>query len=472
MPDAFVDGVLPLIERLFRAFDDFRNACLCALSRLLRLGRRGVCRSLRGFCGGRVAFTRTRNESSDRSFAQLVEQPFAALLDQIAQGSKRHTTRLALEILGNDQRERDLGLVLFGRVVDDLNLFAGPDHLADLLQRDVATIFRVVQFTVGVPLDDATWRCSVSRGLLSSIHDVPFADQSNWTISTKVTQGGVGANRASSTGNNCMNAFELRGVSVTYGGRQQALENIDLQVRKGEICAVLGPNGAGKSTLVKVVSGALAPDQGSVVVLGEQLSQDRRDIARKIAVVPQASEPALGFTVRSVVMMGRAPYQGAWMRASERDEQAVARALAACELEALADRLVTALSGGEQQRVTIARALAQEAPILLLDEANAHLDVRHSIAVNELVRREVRDRELACVMVLHDLNSAAQYADRIALLKAGRLVAHGTIEEVMTYRRLKEVFETELYVGVNELDNARYFLPVRPQVGPFPRGDR
>ncbi len=269
-----------------------------------------------------------------------------------------------------------------------------------------------------------------------------------------------------------MNAFELRGVSVIYGGHQRALDNIDLHVKKGEICAVLGPNGAGKSTLVKVVSGALAPNQGSVFVLGEQLAYDRRDIARKIAVVPQATEAAVGFTVREVVMMGRAPYQGAWMRASARDEQAVTRAIAACELESLADRLVTALSGGEQQRVTIARALAQEAPILLLDEANAHLDVRHSITVNELVRREVQERELACVMVLHDLNAAAQYADRIALLKAGRLVAHGTIEEVMTYRRLKEVFETELYVGVNELDNARYFLPVRPQVGPFPRGDR
>lgn len=269
-----------------------------------------------------------------------------------------------------------------------------------------------------------------------------------------------------------MNAFELRGVSVSYGGRHRALDSVDLEVRKGEICAVLGPNGAGKSTLVKVVSGALVTDQGSVFVFGEPLGEDRRDIAKKIAVVPQASDAPLGFTVREVVMMGRAPYQGVWMRASERDERAVATALAACELDTLAERQVAALSGGEQQRVTIARALAQEAPILLLDEATAHLDVRHSIAVNELVRREVQERELACVMVLHDLNAAAQYADRVALMKAGKIVAHGTIEEVMTYRRLKDVFEAELYVGVNELDNARYFLPVRPQVGPNPRRDR
>lgn len=269
-----------------------------------------------------------------------------------------------------------------------------------------------------------------------------------------------------------MNAIELSGVSVRYAAGGVALEGIDLSVRKGEICAVLGPNGAGKSTLVKVISGALPPQRGEVHVLGEPLARmERREIAKRIALVPQSSEPAVGFSVREIVMMGRAPYQGAWMRASKHDEEAVERAIAACELETLADRRVSELSGGEQQRVAIARALAQEAPVLLLDEATAHLDVRHFLALSELVWREVRDRGLACLMVLHDLNAAAQYADRIALLKAGRLVAHGTIEEVMTYRRLKEVFEAELYVGVNELDNARYFLPVRPQLGPLPRRD-
>lgn len=264
-----------------------------------------------------------------------------------------------------------------------------------------------------------------------------------------------------------MNAIELCGVSVSYGAGQGALEDIDLCVEKGEICAVLGPNGAGKSTLVKVLSGALTPRTGTVKILGEPLAGlDRRAIARKIAVVPQSSEVAPGFSVRDVVMMGRAPHQGAWMRPSPRDEAAVAHAIACCELEHLRDRPVAELSGGEQQRVAMARALAQEAAVLLLDEASAHLDVRHFIALSELVHREVRERGLACLTVLHDLNAAAQYADRIALLKAGRLVAHGTIEEVMTYRRLKEVFEAELYVGVNELDNARYFLPVRPQLGP------
>lgn len=252
----------------------------------------------------------------------------------------------------------------------------------------------------------------------------------------------------------------------------EALSGVTLNVREGELCAVLGPNGAGKSTLVRVVSGLLKPRRGSVKVRGVDLgSLDRRAIARQIAVVPQAAVMPPGFTVREVVMMGRAPHQGAWLRASPRDEEAVDRSLGACSLTHLAERPAGELSGGEQKRVAIARALAQDTPVLLLDEAGAHLDVRHAITLHELVVREVAERRLACLAILHDLNAAAQYADRVVLLKEGRLVADGAIEDVMTYRRLKEVFEAELYVGVNELDGARYFLPVRPRSRPLGMGD-
>lgn len=258
-------------------------------------------------------------------------------------------------------------------------------------------------------------------------------------------------------------AVELRGVCAGYG-EGDVLHDVSLTVRAGQLCAVLGPNGAGKSTLVKLLCGALRPRVGALTIAGEDLgSLARPAIARRVAVVPQSVEVAFGFTVTEVVAMGRAPHQGAWMRSSERDRAAVARALEACELVDLAHRPVSALSGGEQKRVAIARALAQEAPILLLDEAGAHLDVRHVIQVHELVRRELTRRELACVAVLHDLNAAARYADRVALLKGGRIVAEGTVEEIMTYRRLTDVFETELYVGVNELDDTRYFLPFRPR---------
>ena len=256
---------------------------------------------------------------------------------------------------------------------------------------------------------------------------------------------------------------ELDRVSAGYGG-EDVLREVSLRVEGGQLCVILGPNGAGKSTLVRLLSGALPPRVGRVVLGGDDIAGlDRRAIARRVAVVPQSVEVALGFSVREVVAMGRAPHQGAWMSASAADDAAVDRAVEACELGALAGRPVAALSGGEQKRVAIARALAQEAPILLLDEAAAHLDVRHSIAVHELLRRELSRRDLACIAVLHDLNAAARYADRVALLKDGRLVAEGTVPEVMTYRRLRDVFETDLYVGVNELDDTRYFLPFRPR---------
>ena len=261
-------------------------------------------------------------------------------------------------------------------------------------------------------------------------------------------------------------AVELSGVSAGYG-EADVLREVSLSVQAGQLCVVLGPNGAGKSTLVKVLSGALRPRRGTVMLAGHDLGKlDRQAIARQVAVVPQAVEVALGFSVREVVMMGRAPHQGAWMHARSADHEAVERAIEACELGDLAERPVAALSGGEQKRVAIARALAQEAPVLVLDEASAHLDVRHTIVVHELVRRELERRELACVAVLHDLNAAARYADRVALIQAGRVVAEGTVPEVMTYRRLTEVFETELYVGVNEIDESRYFLPFRPHGAP------
>ncbi len=268
--------------------------------------------------------------------------------------------------------------------------------------------------------------------------------------------------------------IKLANVSVSYAGSaEEALTDVTITVREGSFCAVLGPNGAGKTTLVKLLTGAIAPTSGQVLVAGrDPTSRDRRGVAQTVAVVPQAVDVALGFSTREVVMMGRAPHQGLWMRASPEDEAAVDDAIAACDLAGLGARPVASLSGGEQKRVAIARALAQKTPILILDEANAHLDVRHTIAIHEVLSREIARRRLTVVAVLHDLNAAAQYANDIILMKAGRVVAQGAVEAVMTYRRLKEVFEAELYVGVNELDGARYFLPVRPDVPRTGGGER
>ena len=226
---------------------------------------------------------------------------------------------------------------------------------------------------------------------------------------------------------------------------------------------MLGPNGAGKTTLVRVLSGLLPPLRGEVRLLGMPLGdRSRTEIAKALAVVEQVQEgTAMGFTVREVVSMGRAPHQGAWMRTTEADTSLVDDALARCDLVALADRPAHQLSGGEQKRVAFARALAQEPKVLLLDEPGAFLDVRHQLDLYELLANQVREKNLACLVVMHDLNLAAQFADRVVLVKNGHVVAMGTVPEVMTYRILKETFDADLYCGVNELDDTRFFLPRR-----------
>jgi iron complex transport system ATP-binding protein len=267
--------------------------------------------------------------------------------------------------------------------------------------------------------------------------------------------------------------LSLRGVTAGYAdeGRLRAklpksqLDRVDLTLGAGELVCVLGPNGAGKTTLVRVASGLLGPAEGAVFLLGKEVGALARvDIAKSLAVVEQQQELAMGFTVREVVAMGRAPHQGAWMRPSERDETTIQSSLERCDLLALADRPAHALSGGEQKRVAIARALAQEPKVLLLDEPGAFLDVRHQLDLYELLATEVKDRELACLIVMHDLNVAAQFADRVVLMKDGRVVAAGTVDEVMTWKTLKETFDADLYCGVNDLTGARFFLPMRARL--------
>jgi iron complex transport system ATP-binding protein len=250
------------------------------------------------------------------------------------------------------------------------------------------------------------------------------------------------------------------GVTVRYGPLE-ALRAVSLDVEAGEIVALLGPNGAGKSTLLRAMTGAVNPSEGVVRLFARPMdSLERRDIAQAIAFVAQSTDVAFGFTVRDVVMMGRAPFQRGWMRPSADDAKAAEEAMTSCELGDLAPRRVDELSGGEQKRVAIARALAQSPKVLLLDEPGAFLDVRHQLALYDLLVR-LAARGIAIVLSMHDINAAAQYASRVVLLKSGRIVAAGKIEDVLTYQRLRETFDADLYCGVNDLTGARFFLPMR-----------
>ncbi len=234
--------------------------------------------------------------------------------------------------------------------------------------------------------------------------------------------------------------IETRDVVAGYRGRA-VLHAVSLDAKPGELVAVLGPNGAGKSTLVRVLAGTLAPSEGGVFLDGRPISElSRREVAMMLAVVPQESDVAFGFSVREVVMMGRAPHQGGLLIARREDIDAVDQALERCELVALGARPAAELSGGERRRVTIARALAQKPRVLVLDEAAAHLDIKHAVAVYELARREVEERDVACIAVMHDLNAAWRWADRVVLLHEGRVHAAGTRDDVLRADLLGEVF--------------------------------
>jgi iron complex transport system ATP-binding protein len=265
-------------------------------------------------------------------------------------------------------------------------------------------------------------------------------------------------------------ALELEGISARYpGGGATTVAGVDLILGRGELCMLLGPNGAGKTTLLRVAAGVLPPVSGAVRVEGELASiMGRDERARRVALVPQRSEVALGFTVREVVAMGRAPHQRGLLRMGQADHEAVGRALAACDLTSVADRAVADLSGGEQKRVHIARALAQEAPILLLDEAAAHLDLRHALELYSLVHDAVKSRGLSCLATTHDLEAAARHADRVVLLVDGRVVADGPVAEVMTPPLLRRTFGVD--VEVHAADGRRSFW-ARSETVPANEGD-
>ncbi len=226
--------------------------------------------------------------------------------------------------------------------------------------------------------------------------------------------------------------LEIRSLSVNYG-KHPALQGVSLEVGRGETLALIGPNGAGKTSLIRAASGVLKAQAGSVVVDGKDIrSLSPAERARRMAVVPQASNLPETFSVWQTVMLGRTPYLDWLGNPGLKDRQRVEWALERSGALGLAERPIGELSGGEQQRVLLARALAQDTPILLLDEPTTHLDLRYQSGLLSLVRELASERGLAVLMALHDLNLAALYANRVALLVGGRLQAAGSPAEVLT----------------------------------------
>ncbi|MBW2418205.1 MAG: ABC transporter ATP-binding protein [Deltaproteobacteria bacterium] len=240
--------------------------------------------------------------------------------------------------------------------------------------------------------------------------------------------------------------LQASGLRFSYGDAP-VLRDIELRGHAGEFVGLLGPNGSGKTTLLELLMGLRKPDAGTVSIEGTPLdSLRRKSLARKVSLVPQEVGLSFALTVRETVAMGRNPHLGRFEPERQQDLDAIAYALDVTSTEALADRTVDALSGGERQRVMIARAIAQETPLLLLDEPTANLDVSHQLEILHLVRETVGGGACA-IAAIHDLSLASRYCDRLLLLSEGELVAEGVPSEVITVENLARYFGIDAHIG-------------------------
>lgn len=262
--------------------------------------------------------------------------------------------------------------------------------------------------------------------------------------------------------------YAIRSIDYAYprsgGETLHAIHGLSLEIQPGTLVGLLGPNGSGKSTLLKCLLGLLVPQQGQILL--DDVSINRyspRRLSRIIGYVPQETQPAFDFTVRQVVLMGRSPHMGRFGFESRQDYTLADECLAQTDATHLADRLFDELSSGERQRVVIARALAQQPRILLLDEPTSFLDLAHQLQIYRVLRRLV-GQGLTVVCISHDLNMAAQFDDDLVLLQCGRIAARGTPEQVLTADNVRDVYGVAAEV-------TRHPRTHRPLVLPLPGED-
>jgi len=258
--------------------------------------------------------------------------------------------------------------------------------------------------------------------------------------------------------------LETRELCFGYGG-ERVLDRVSLRIEPGEVVGLLGPNGSGKSTMIRILSGVLRGYEGSAIVGGREVRDlSQRSLARFMSVVPQEPFFSFPFTALEIVLMGRHPHLAGLAFEARRDRDLAMEALRRCAAAELASRPIHELSAGERQRVVFAKALAQEPRALLLDEPASFLDIRHQVEIYDIVRGLREERGCSVLTVMHDLNLAAEYCDRIYLLREGRIEAAGPTDEVLTYANLTRVFETEIYVDRNDLTGKLLVIPLSGRV--------
>ncbi len=254
--------------------------------------------------------------------------------------------------------------------------------------------------------------------------------------------------------------LKVEDVDACYGARQ-VLASINFAAAHGEFLGVIGPNGSGKTTLLRTITRILRPDRGAILLDGRSIYRlGAREFSRRFALVPQDTAVNFEFSALDIVLMGRNPYLNRWELEGQRDIEIARRCMELTNCWHLADRPVTELSGGERQLVMIARALTQEPEVLLLDEPTSHLDINYQIEIMELLKRLTTKERLIVIAVIHDLNLASLYCDRLVLLHRGRVVAIGIPDEVLTPENIKTTFGADVIVNRHVITNHCHISPV------------
>ncbi|MCS7266016.1 MAG: ABC transporter ATP-binding protein [Armatimonadetes bacterium] len=246
--------------------------------------------------------------------------------------------------------------------------------------------------------------------------------------------------------------LSIHNITVAYAS-QIVLKDVSFEIRQGDLVVVLGPNGAGKTTLLRTIAKVVSPKVGTVLLDGQDVfSMKTKQLMKMISVVPQAGSSVFSFTVQDIVAMGRTPHIPPLAPLSQRDWQVIREAMEATDVWDLRDRLFTEISGGEQRRVLIAKALAQEPKILLLDEPTANLDLHYQLEVVELVQRLNREQGITVIAVLHDLNIAAMLGQKFVLMHKGQIYAMGEADEVLTPQNIQQVYGVPVIVTRHPLN--------------------
>jgi iron complex transport system ATP-binding protein len=255
-----------------------------------------------------------------------------------------------------------------------------------------------------------------------------------------------------------MSRLKASDLHVSYGD-EPIVKGVSLEVANGELVAVVGPNGCGKTTLLRSLSRTLKPAKGAVYLDEREIFHfSGRELAREMAVVPQDGDVAFEFTVLETVLMGRSPHLGRFSIEGSHDLDIAREAMAQTSTLHIAERPVNHLSGGERQRVIIARALAQQPQVILLDEPTSHLDINFQVEVLELIKRLTREKGIAALAVLHDLNLAAHYCDRMILMKDGKIHCAGEPEDVLTADNVRQVYGVEVWIRNHPVSGQPYII--------------